>query len=525
MAHAVPATAAQVTQPDGRVELADPEAIEGSRFANPALVPVPVAQRTWNTYNYTALWVGMSHNLPTYALAAGLIAIGMNAPQALLTIALGNLIVLVPILLNSHAGTKYGIPFPVFARAFYGMRGANFPALLRAIVACGWFGIQTWIGGEGIYEIAGRLFGPGWISARVLWGQPWTLWLSFAVFWLVQMAIIERGMDTLRRFENWAAPFVLVVFVALLVWIAAKAGGLGSLLGQPSQLGWGSKFWSVFPASLMAMIAFWSTLSLNIPDFTRFSRSQRSQELGQVLGLPTTMTFFSLLAVLITSGTVLVYGTAIWDPIKLATKFSSPAVAILGLFTVLVATVSVNVAANAVSPSYDFSNAAPRLISFRVGGLITGILAIVIQPWRLLENPHIYIYVWLGFYGGLLGAVAGVLIAGYWVLGRARLELADLYRAGGRYWFAAGWNWRGVAATLIGMLLAVGGAYSAPGQGPFPEQGLIPVLKPLYDYSWAVGFGAGLVGYLVLSLAVPTRRGGVRGRGHQSRIGPAAVDG
>jgi NCS1 family nucleobase:cation symporter-1 len=523
MAFAAPSATspAQVVAPDGRVDLADPAALAGSRYANAELAPVPVARRTWTTYNYCALWVGMSHNLPSYALAAGLIALGMNAPQALLTIALGNLIVLLPILLNSHAGTKYGIPFPVFARACYGVRGANLPALLRAVIACGWFGIQTWIGGEGIYAIAGRLFGAGWIHAATLWGQPWTLWLSFAVFWVIQMAIIQRGMDTLRRFENWAAPFVLVVFTALLIWIAVQAGGLGPLLSAPSQLGWGAKFWSVFPAALMGMIAFWSTLSLNIPDFTRFSRSQRGQELGQVLGLPTTMTFFSLLAVMITSGTVLLYGHAIWDPIQLAAKFSNPAVVILGLVTVLVATVSVNVAANAVSPSYDFSNAAPRLISFRLGGLITGVLAVAIQPWRLLANPHVYIFVWLGFYGGLLGSVAGVLIAGYWLLSRTQLDLAALYRAGGRYWFAAGWNWRAVAATVIGSVLACGGAYSAPGQGPFPADGLIPLLKPLYDYSWVVGFGAGLVSYLLLSL----NQGGLYGRHRPGGAHPAALDG
>jgi NCS1 family nucleobase:cation symporter-1 len=494
------AKATQVTYPDGRVELSDPAAIADSPYTNPELAPVPVEKRTWNTYNYAALWIGMSHNLPTYALASGLIAIGMNAWQALITIALGNLIVLIPMLLNSHAGTKYGIPFPVFARAFYGVRGANMAALLRAFIACGWFGIQTWIGGEGIYEIFGKLAGNGWLHAGQFLGQPWSLWLSFAIFWVIQIGIIWRGMDTLRRFENWAAPFVLIVFVALLIWIVSEAGGFGPLLTQHGSLGWGSAFWSIFPASLMGMIAFWSTMSLNMPDFTRFSRSQRGQELGQVLGLPTTMTFFSVLSVLITSGTIAVYGTAIWDPIQLAAKFSNPAVVILGLVTVLVATVSVNVAANVVSPSYDFSNAAPKWVSFRIGGLITGVIAVALQPWRLLANPHVYIFVWLGFYGGLIGAVAGVLVAGYWIIRRTRLHLADLYLPGGRYWFAGGWNLSAVVATLIGAVLAVGGAYSAPGQGPFPEGGLIPFLKPLYDYNWLVGFAAGFVVYLVLSL-------------------------
>jgi nucleobase:cation symporter-1, NCS1 family len=485
---------------EGPVELADPAALADSPYANAELVPVPIAKRTWSLYNYTALWIGMSHNLVTYTLAASLITVGMSPAQALVTIALGNVIVLVPMLLNSHAGTKYGIPFPVFARAFYGIRGANLAALLRAIVACGWFGIQTWIGGEGINVIAGKLFGHWWTSASVVGGQQWTLWLAFAIFWVIQMAVIWRGMDTLRRFENWAAPFVLVVFLAVLGWVIYRAHGVGALLSQPSALGWGSHFLPVFWPSLMAMIAFWATLSLNMPDFTRFSRSQRGQAIGQALGLPTTMAFFSLIAVMITSGTAIIYGKAIWDPTQLAAKFSNPFIVTLGIVTLLVATVSVNVAANVVSPSYDFSNLAPRLISRRVGGLIAGVIGVVIMPWRLLSDPHVYIFDWLNFYGGVLGAVAGVLIAGYWILKRTRLDPVDLYRKGGAYWYAAGWSWQAVVATVVGAVLAVGGANTPAGtSGPFPAAGLIPFLKPLYSYSWAVGFGTGLVLYLLLA--------------------------
>jgi len=486
---------------EGPVELTDPAALADSPYANPELLPVPIAERTWTTYNYTALWVGMSHNLVTYTLAASLITVGMSPVQALVTIALGNLIVLVPMLLNSHAGTKYGIPFPVFARAFYGVRGANLAALLRALVACGWFGIQTWIGGEGINVVAGKLFGSWWTGASVVAGQQWTLWLAFALFWVIQMAVIWRGMDTLRRFENWAAPFVLAVFLAVLGWVIYRANGVGNLLSQPSSLGWGSHFLPVFWPSLMAMIAFWATLSLNMPDFTRFSRSQRGQAWGQVLGLPTTMSFFSLIAVMITSGTVVIYGKAIWDPTQLAAKFSNPVIVTLGIVTLLVATVSVNVAANVVSPSYDFSNLAPKVISRRVGGLIAGVVGVVIMPWKLLTDPHVYIFDWLNFYGGILGTVAGVLVAGYWALKRTRLDPADLYRRGGQYWYAGGWSWQAVVATVVGAVLAVGGANTPAGTaGPFPADGLIPFLKPLYDYSWAVGFGTGLVLYLVLAL-------------------------
>jgi NCS1 family nucleobase:cation symporter-1 len=491
----------EVHHPDGRVTLTSNEEIADSGYANGDLAPLPLARRTWTTYNYAALWVGMSHNIPTYLLASGLIAVGMNWIQAIITIAAANLIVLVPMLLNSHAGTKYGIPYPVFARASFGLRGANLPAMLRALIACAWFGIQTWIGGEGFYTLIGAVAGHGWTAASPAWGgYPWTQWLSFGLFWVLEMAIIVRGMDTLRRFENWAAPLVLVATIALLIYIVIKAHGFGAVLSQPPKLGWGGHFWPVFFPSLMAMIAFWSTMSLNMPDFTRFSRGQKQQAVGQVLGLPTTMTFFSLLAVFITAASEKIYGAPIWDPIQLTGKFSNPVVVAFALFTIIVATLSVNVAANTVSPSYDFSNLLPKLVSFRTGGLITGVIGVLIQPWRLLTNPHVYIYVWLGFYGGLLGAVAGVLIADYWLIRNTELRLVDLYRPHGLYWYNGGWNWRAVVALAVGALLAVGGAWSAPGEGPFPETGLIPVLKPLYNYNWVVGFAVAIILYWGLTM-------------------------
>ncbi|HXN57474.1 MAG TPA: NCS1 family nucleobase:cation symporter-1 [Candidatus Angelobacter sp.] len=497
----------ELVYPDGRHELADDSSIRKSYLYNDDLAPVAIKKRTWSTYNYIALWVGMAHNLPTYGLAAGLVFLGMAWYQAIITISLANFIVLIPMLLNSHAGTKYGIPFPVFARASFGVFGANVAAILRAFIACGWFGIQTWIGGQALYTLAGALFGSGWINSSMLAGQHWTLWLSFAIFWALNIVIITRGINAVRRFENWAAPFVILVAVFLLVWMVSKAGGLGPIVSQPGKVGWGAAFWKLFFPSLMAQIAFWSTLSLNMPDFTRFGKSQRAQALGQLLGLPTTMTVFPLLAVLITSATVTVYGSAIWDPIALTAKFSNPIVIVLALFTLAVATLSVNIAANVVSPSYDFSNLWPKAISFRFGGLITGVLGIVIQPWRLYSDPHVYIFTWLGFYGGALGAIAGVLIADYWYMRQTQLKLGDLYRSQGAYRYAAGFNFRAIVALLVGGVLAVGGAYTAPGtQGPFPAKGVIPFLyQPftLYDYSWVVGLVAAFVVYLALSALFP----------------------
>jgi nucleobase:cation symporter-1, NCS1 family len=522
----------EIVHPDGRHELA-PEvdaALGDSPLHNADLAPVPVAKRTWTTYNYLALWIGMSHNIPTWGLAAGLVGLGFAWYQAILTIMLANVIVLVPMLLNSHAGTKYGIPYPVFARASFGVFGANLAALLRAGIACGWFGIQTWIGGLAIWTVVKAILGNDswWANAdKFALGlgdpQPWTVWFSFAVFWLLNILIIVRGMDAVRRFENWAAPFVLIVAFGLLFWMAIRAGGFGSMISNNGTLGWGSDFWLLFFPALMAMIAFWSTLSLNMPDFTRFGKSQRTQAVGQTLGLPTTMTLFPLIAVFVTSAAIQVFPndkiSDLWNPVFLVGKFNedgsfvSILIVVLGLIALGVATLSVNVAANIVSPSYDFSNAWPKRISFRTGGIITGVIGILIQPWLLYQDPHGYIFGWLEAYGGATGAIAGVLIADYWFIRRTNLKLADLYRPTGSYRYARGWNWRAVAALLIGIFVSVGGAYSSASHAlPLPADGIIPFLHfqlpwggYLYDYSWALGLVVSFVLYWAFSRFFPQR--------------------
>jgi NCS1 family nucleobase:cation symporter-1 len=465
----------ELHHPDGRVELRDLTRVEASPLYNHDLAPVPVAKRNWTTYNYAALWISMAHCIPTYMLASGLMASGMNWWQALVTILLGNTIVLAPILLNSHPGTRYGIPFPVFARAAYGTLGSNLPAIMRALVACGWFGIQAWIGGEALFTLFTSLF-PGWptLLGAGFGGHTGSEWLSFLIFWGLNVFIIYRGMDLLRRVENWAAPFVLVMTAVLLVWAVRAANGLGPLLAQPGKLNTFAEFFPVFVPSLTAMIGFWATLSLNMPDFTRFGRSQREQMVGQIVALPTTMSMFAAMGVMITSATLIIYGETIWDPVKLVGKFDSPWVVAISMFTAVVATLAVNIAANTVSPANDFANALPRFISFKTGGLITGLLGIAIQPWKLMENPGRYMG-WLVTYSGGLGSIAGVLIADYWLVRRKDLVLEDLYLPQGAYTYSGGVNWRAVVATLLGCALAWGGIW-------------IPRLKPLYDYGWFVGF-------------------------------------
>jgi len=482
--------ATEIVHPDGRVELSDDAAISQSPLFNHDLAPVGIAGRTWSTYNYAALWVSMAHCIPTYMLASGLMDKGMSWSQALLTILLGNLIVLAPILLNSHPGTKYGIPFPVFARASYGVYGSNLPALLRALVACGWFGIQAWIGGQAVHTFL-RVLLPSWplLLGPGFAGHTTTEWVSFLLFWGLNIFVVYRGMELLRRVENWAAPFVLVMTGALVWWAISAAHGLGPILAQPGRLH-GPEFWTAFFPGLTAMVGYWATLSLNMPDFTRFGRSQREQAFGQIVALPTTMTLFAGMGVVITSATAIIYGQAIWEPVALVGRFGNPAVVALAMFTIVVATLSVNIAANVVSPANDFSNAFPKLIGFRTGGLLTGLIGLAMQPWRLLESGARYIG-WLITLSGGMGTVAGVLIADYWLVRRRKLLLEDLYLPGGAYAYTAGWNPRAVAATALGCALAWGGL-------------IVPALSPLLDYGWFVGaFGAALC-YLLLEKLAPS---------------------
>jgi NCS1 family nucleobase:cation symporter-1 len=490
------AESAEIHHVDGRVELRAPDELVASPLYNADLAPVGVARRTWNTWDYAALWISMAHCIPTYYLASDMITNGLAWWQALAAILLGNLIVLAPILLNSHPGTKYGIPFPVFARAAYGTAGANLPALMRALVACGWFGINAWIGGHALQTFFASLW-DGWSGLLGYTHPDWskapfpnTQWISFALFWALNVFVIFRGMDLLRRVERWAAPFVLVMTALLLAWALWRAGGLGPILVQSSFTGQGS-VWSVFVPSLTATVAFWSTLSLNMPDFTRFGRSQREQAVGQIVALPSTMTAFAAMGIVITSATVVIYHEQIWDPIALGGKFGSRAIVAVAMFTVVVATLAVNIAANVVSPANDFANAFPRRINFKRGGLITGVLGVAMMPWQLLANPARYLTGWLGGYGAGLGSIAGVLIIDYWVLRKRVLDLRSLYVADGAYRYHRGWNPAAVIATVVGAALALAGAFW-------------DALRPMYDWSWFVGFAVAAGLYYGLSRALGT---------------------
>ncbi|MDR3690308.1 MAG: NCS1 family nucleobase:cation symporter-1 [Fimbriimonas sp.] len=457
----------------------------GGGLGNVDLDPTSLEQRTWNWVDYSALWIGMAHNIPTWMMAGGLIDAGLRWWQAVLIIALGNLIVLVPILLNSHPGAKYGIPFPIIVRASFGIRGANLATIVRGVIAAVWFGIQVQIGGEALKLVAIRLApGMSHLNDMQFLGQGMLSCVCYLLFLFLNLWILLHGMASLRRFERWAAPSVLVLAGILFLWSWQQAGGLGPVVSEapthaPTNLS------HLVLTSLMSVIAFWATLSLNASDFTRFSRSQKDQIVGQTIGLPATMILFSLMGVLTSSATAVIFGKVIWDPVALVQKLPSDLLVIVCLLAVTLATLSVNVAANLVSAAYDISNLAPTKISMARGAVIAAVLGTVIMPWRLLASAHVYIFDWLGNVAIALAPVAGIIIADYWLVRKQHLSVPDLYRTEGAYRYWHGVNPKAVVAAGLGVLAAYSGHF-------------VPALTILSDLSWITGILVALVSYWLL---------------------------
>lgn len=460
-----------------------------ARYTNEDLAAVTAEGRSWGTWNFAALWISMSLCIPTYMLASSLIGGGMNWWQAIFTIFLGNTIVLFPMILNGSAGARYGIPFPVFSRASFGLRGANIPALLRAIVACGWFGIQTWIGGFAIYQII-KIWVPSFANLPEIFPASFGLQtgpaITFFGFWLVNMLVVYLGVDSIRKLLLFKAVFLPVAALALLAWAIWAAHGLGPILAQPSKFEKSGDFWTYFFPALTGMVGYWATLSLNIPDFTRYARSQRAQVIGQAIGLPPSMTIFAFVGVVVTSATAIVFGSTVWDPVALAGKFESPILVTFAMLAVAISTLATNIAANIVSPANDFSNVAPHRINFRMGGYITGVIGILIFPWKLIADPNGYIFTWLIAYSSLLGPIGGILIADYYFVRKQELVVSELYSPDGRYWFRRGFNWKAIVALVVGVLPNVPGFLTEIGL--IPKADVWPAVNGLYHYAWFVGF-------------------------------------
>ncbi len=477
---------------------------------NADMAPAGDADRTWNLWSFASLWVAMVVCVPTYMLSGGLVAAGMNWWQAVVTVFLGNAIVLIPMMLIGHMGAKYGVPFPVLLRSAFGTKGAKIPAIMRGLVACGWFGINTWVGGSAIYVILNALTNDMFKGPDLpVLGIDMAQTISFLVFWAMHLYFIKKGTESIRWLETLAAPFLLAMGLSLLAWAYIKAGGFGAMLSSPSQFIEGGakegQFWPTFFISLTAMVGFWATMALNIPDFTRFAKSQKDQMIGQALGLPIPMALFAFISVAVTSATVQIYGEAIWNPVDLAGRMGGIGV-IFALAALVIATLTTNLAANVVAPAYGFSNLAPSKISYKMGGYITAGIGIAIFPWKLVEDAGAYIFTWLVGYSALLGPIAGLLIADYFLLRGTKLKLDDLFSHDGIYGANNGWNRAGLIALVAGILPSLPGFLHAAG---FVDA--VPgIFDAIYGYAWFVGFGVAAAVYLILSRHPDENRGPVK---------------
>lgn len=557
------------------------EDVSKSSLYSEDLAPVPPEKRTWNKWNLAALWVGMAVCIPTYLLASYMIKTGLNWYEALIIIGLANLIITIPMILNGHAGVKYGIPFPVIGRAAFGTKGVHIASVARGIIACGWFGVQTWIGGLAIYAIFNALTG-----AEGELGLSLGKFVSFGIFWLVNIYFIWQGTESIKWLETYSAPILIVMGMLLIGWGYSQAGGFSIVLEQGDQLKktaamlnakedkifltlnalndkqgkpkatqyqlliddtktkWrtipkevidisqhatlseiqkqnktvqvqfrketspnnyivsslvkaeliagnenkaGSKLWG-YLLWLTAMVGFWATMSISIADITRYASTQKDQVAGQFIGLPTTMMLYSFVGIFVTCAAVinfediLIANDAPWDPVSLLAKFENPIVVVIAQIFMIIATLSTNIAANVIAPANAFSNLLPKKISFRVGGLITGVIGILIAPWWLLDA----ISGFLIFVSGLLGPVLGILIVDYFFIRNKRLELAELYKEKGIYSYKnTGFNTPALIALFVGVFLALIGYW-------------VEALSFLYSLSWFTGFIISALIYLLL---------------------------
>lgn len=468
---------------------ADLKEVANENAYNENLAPSQPSERTWNKWHFTALWIGMSICVPTYTLGGVLVAFfGLSAGEALFAIALANVIILVPLILNGRAGAKYGIPFPVLLRSSFGVIGSNLPAIIRGLIACGWFGIQCLFGGLAVDILFDNLI-PFWSAMGGI-----GYFISFFLFMLANAYVVIRGFESIKILETIAAPLLMIVGLALLIWGWGRADMTEVFATAPNRPE-GASVVPFFLGGLTAMVGFWATLALNIPDFTRYSKSQKDHTFGQMLGLPITMFLFASLGVVMTAASSSIFGETISDPITLIGKIDSTFWVIIAMIIIILATISTNAAANMVAPTNDFQNIAPKVINMRRGVMLTAAVGTILVLWEVLRNSGFItsdvsvesLYSnWLLTYSSLLGPVAGVMIADFYLVRKGKINVVDLYKDDSPY---GKYNWAGILSFLIPAVLALV-AFRAGG-----DSGIFW----LYNYGWFTGAFLGFVLYLVLS--------------------------
>ncbi|WP_068061628.1 NCS1 family nucleobase:cation symporter-1 [Nocardia xishanensis] len=464
-----------------------------STLVNDDLAPTTKETATWRTWDIFCLWMTSAHSIASYGFAVGMLALGMTGWQTMLALFTGVLVLWLGSNLVGVAGQKVGVPFPVFARAAFGVFGANVPALLRAIVAVFWYGIQTYLASTALMVLLLRV-SPGlasWTESSFL-GLSALGWIAFLVLWTVQLAIINYGMEVVRKASDFAGPAVWLGMIALAIWILGKAEwsiDFDARAGAPLS---GGATVAAFVGVAFLMVSFMAGPLVNYADFARFAPSKRAVLRGNAWGIPFNETAFVILSIVISLATLKVYGKVLSDPVELVADIDSDAVVIVAAVLFATATVGINVVLNFVSPSYDFSNAAPRYISFRTGGIITAVLSILVMPWKLWQNQDFIIY-FLGGVGALMGPVFGILIVDYYLTRRQRTAVADLYAdtPEGRYWFSRGFNPKALTALALSGTVAVIVA-------------LAPDSREVTALSWPVGAALGALLMYAFELARPS---------------------
>jgi NCS1 family nucleobase:cation symporter-1 len=467
-----------------------------ARLTNPDLVPVPVEQRRWTWWHFGTLWMGMVHNIFNFTWIGGLVAVGISIPQALAIAIVGSLIQAALIGFTGKVGARHGIPFAVWGRSAFGVYGTNVIALLRGAVAIGWFGVQSYLAALAINVLL-RAAIPAWrgLDHTVVLGLAANFWIAMVIYWLFNFLIIRHGMETVRRFEVWAGPLVFVVMFALVVWAVGYGGGIGPIFASPSRYSTGEYLVHQFVPGVALFIAgSWATMVLNMPDLTRFARSNREQFWGTMLGLPLAQTVYYVMASVIVSATLLVFHKALWNPPDVLQAIDNPGLSIFGALLLAVASLSVNIPANIVSPAYDLTNLLTRWLTFRRGAVISIVIAFAYAPWRLMQTPQALFSV-LDNIGVVLGPATGILIADYFVVRRQRLDVPGLFDRHGPYRAVGGFNPVGLGVLIASWI-------------PLFVGEVVPQVGFLYKNAWFVGVLLGFLGYLAaVGLVGAVRRG------------------
>lgn len=481
-----PTAVATDLEPDHGSSHGAPDTPPGTsaRLYNRDLAPSKREGRTWSAYSIFTLWANDVHSLGNYTFAIGLFALGLGGWQVLTALGVGAVLLFVLLTLAGFMGEKAGVPFPVMSRISFGVYGAQIPALIRGIVAIAWFGIQTYLASIVLRVLVIALF-PGLapLDEGAFLGLSALGWITFVALWIIQVVIVSYGMEMIRKYEAFAGPIILVTFVAIAVWMLWKADFAIAWSTPESLTGW--PMWSKILGGGMLWVSIYATFLLNFCDFTRGAKSKRSILLGNLWGIPINMLLFGSIVVIMAGAQFKIDGTIITSPADIVATIPNTLLLALASLALIILTIAVNLMANFVAPTYALVNLFPKHLNFRRAAIVSAVIGLVILPWNLYDSPVVINY-FLGGLGALLGPLFGIIMADYWLVRRAHVNVPDLYSESvdGEYHYRHGVNPRAVVALAVSGVVALLFVF-------------VPALHPLADFSWLIG---ALLGALVTLL-------------------------